>query len=108
MSLFSEIMNRDRARRTRRRKLVNALMLFLTGFLTALALVPLFWIIGYVVIQGGKNINLDFFHKNAPPHGNRRRRGPVRNRRDSRYHDRGSGLCHSARGAGSFLCSPQP
>jgi phosphate transport system permease protein len=26
-----------------------------------LALVPLFWIIGYVIIRGGKNINLDFF-----------------------------------------------
>jgi phosphate transport system permease protein len=36
-------------------------MLFLTGLLTALALVPLFWIIGYVLLQGGKNINLDFF-----------------------------------------------
>jgi phosphate transport system permease protein len=36
-------------------------MLSLTGLLTALALVPLFWIIGYVLLQGGKNINLDFF-----------------------------------------------
>jgi len=36
-------------------------MLSLTGLLTALALVPLFWIIGYVIFRGGKSINLDFF-----------------------------------------------
>ena len=36
-------------------------MLSLTGLLTALAIVPLFWIIGYVVYKGGKSINLDFF-----------------------------------------------
>ncbi len=61
MSLFSELMDRNRVKRTRQRKTANAGMLTLTGLLTALALVPLFWIIGYVVIQGGKNINLDFF-----------------------------------------------
>jgi phosphate transport system permease protein len=61
MSLFSELMERNRASRARNRKAVNALMLSMTGLLTALALVPLFWIIGYVIIQGGKNINLDFF-----------------------------------------------
>jgi phosphate transport system permease protein len=36
-------------------------MLGLTGLLTALALVPLFWIIGYVLYKGGQYINLDFF-----------------------------------------------
>jgi len=61
MSLFSELMDRNRVKRTRQRKTANAVMLSLTGLLTALALVPLFWIIGYVIIQGGKNINLDFF-----------------------------------------------
>jgi phosphate transport system permease protein len=44
-----------------RRKLVNGMMLGLTGLLTALALVPLFWIIGYVLYKGGQYINLDFF-----------------------------------------------
>lgn len=44
-----------------RRKLVNIVMLGLTGLLTALALVPLFWIISYVVYKGGQYINLDFF-----------------------------------------------
>jgi len=61
MSLFSELMDRNRVKRTRQRKTANAVMLSLTGLLTALALVPLFWIIGYVIIQGGKNINPDFF-----------------------------------------------
>jgi phosphate transport system permease protein len=61
MSLFSELMERNRMKRANRRKLINGVMLSLTGLLTALALVPLFWIIGYVIIQGGKNINLDFF-----------------------------------------------
>jgi phosphate transport system permease protein len=45
----------------RRRKLSNVLMLTVTGLFTLLALVPLFWIIGYVVYKGGQYINLDFF-----------------------------------------------
>jgi phosphate transport system permease protein len=54
-------MERKRVSTGRRRKISNVAMLSLTGLLTALALVPLFWIIGYVLLQGGKNINLDFF-----------------------------------------------
>jgi phosphate transport system permease protein len=69
MSLFSELMDRNRARRANRRKAANAVMLTLTGAVTALALVPLFWIIGYVIIQGGKNINLDFFIHLPTPMG---------------------------------------
>ena len=61
MSHFAELIDRNRNARGRQRKAANAAMLSLTGLLTALALVPLFWIIGYVVIRGGKNINLDFF-----------------------------------------------
>ena len=61
MSHFAELMERNRVSRSRKRKAANAAMLSLTGLLTALALVPLFWIIGYVVLRGGKNINLDFF-----------------------------------------------
>ena len=34
-----------------------------------MALVPLFWIIGYVVIRGGKSINLDFFLHMPTPLG---------------------------------------
>jgi phosphate transport system permease protein len=33
----------------------------MTGLFTLLALVPLFWIIGYVIYKGGQYINLDFF-----------------------------------------------
>ena len=45
----------------RRRKLSNVVMLAITGLFMLLALVPLFWIIGYVVYKGGQYINLDFF-----------------------------------------------
>jgi phosphate transport system permease protein len=69
MSLFSELMNRKRVVRARQRKAANAVMLGLTGFLTLLALVPLFWIVGYVVIRGGKSINLDFFLHMPTPMG---------------------------------------
>ncbi len=61
MSHFAELMDRNRLSRGRQRKAANTIMLSLTGLLTALAIVPLFWIIGYVVYKGGKSINLDFF-----------------------------------------------
>jgi phosphate transport system permease protein len=61
MSTFTELIDRNRLARTRQRKVTNTAMLSLTGLLTALALVPLFWIIGYVIFRGGKSINLDFF-----------------------------------------------
>jgi phosphate transport system permease protein len=44
-------------------------MLTLTGLLTGLALIPLFWIIGYVILRGGKSINLDFFTQLPRPLG---------------------------------------
>ena len=69
MSHFAELMNRNRVARARQRKAANTVMLSLTGLLTALALVPLFWIIGYVVIRGGRNINLDFFIHMPTPMG---------------------------------------
>jgi phosphate transport system permease protein len=69
MTRFSELMNRNRVTRARQRKTSNAFMLGLTGLLTTLALVPLFWIIGYVIIRGGKSINLDFFLNMPTPMG---------------------------------------
>jgi phosphate transport system permease protein len=45
----------------RRRKFSNIFMLTVTGLFTLSALVPLFWIIGYVIYKGGQYINLDFF-----------------------------------------------
>ena len=69
MSNFSELMNRNRVGRARGRKTTNTLLLGLTGLLTALALVPLFWIIGYVLLRGGKAISLDFFLNMPTPMG---------------------------------------
>ncbi len=56
-------------RRLKNRKISNFVMLFLTGLLTILALVPLFWIIGYVVYKGGPGLNLAFFTQLPRPVG---------------------------------------
>ncbi len=53
----------------RRRKLISWLMLGVTGLLTLLALVPLFWIIAYVIYRGGPYINLSFFTQLPRPMG---------------------------------------
>jgi phosphate transport system permease protein len=52
-----------------RRKTTNVLLLSLTGLLTVIALIPLFWIVGYVVYKGGSYINLDLFIKMPLPVG---------------------------------------
>jgi phosphate transport system permease protein len=52
-----------------RRRVVNAVVLGMTGLMTLLALVPLFWIVGYVVVRGGRYINLDFFLHMPTPLG---------------------------------------
>ncbi len=57
----------DLHRNYRRRKITNQIMLTLTGLTVALAVVPLVWITVYVLLQGGKYLNLDFFiHLPAP------------------------------------------
>lgn len=56
-------------RRYQQRKLANLVMLSFTGLLTVLALIPLFWIVGYVIYKGGQYINLDFFTKMPMPLG---------------------------------------
>jgi phosphate transport system permease protein len=55
--------------RSRWRKVVNALMLTLTGLFTLLALVPLVWILVYVFIRGAPALSLDFFTKLPTPAG---------------------------------------
>lgn len=55
--------------RHRRRRVTNVLVLGLTGLMTLLALVPLFWILGYVIYRGGQYINLDFFTQLPAPLG---------------------------------------
>jgi phosphate transport system permease protein len=53
----------------RQRLITNSLLLTLTGLLTLLALVPLFWIVGYVIYRGGSSLSLDFFTKLPTPMG---------------------------------------
>jgi phosphate transport system permease protein len=66
---FKELIAHNRAAVSRRRKATNAVMLTVTGLLTIMALIPLFWIIGYVIIRGGKAVNLDFFIHLPTPMG---------------------------------------
>ena len=54
---------------SRQRKIVNVFMLGLTGLLTLLALVPLFWIIIYVILKGGQYLSWDFFAQLPRPLG---------------------------------------
>ncbi len=61
MTEYKELLQQGVTRRKNQRKLTNSFMLSISGVLTLLALVPLFWIIGYIVVRGGKSINLDFF-----------------------------------------------
>ena len=58
---YSEKIKHGYQVRLRGRKSVNALMLGLTGLATLLALIPLFWIVGYVIYKGAPSLNWDFF-----------------------------------------------
>jgi phosphate transport system permease protein len=66
---FQQLIEKNQAALSSRRKAVNIVMLVITGLLTILALVPLFWIVGYVVYKGGQYINLDFFIHTPRPLG---------------------------------------
>ena len=66
---FQQLIEKNKDARSSRRKLVNSLMLSFTGLMTLLALVPLFWIVGYVIYKGGQYINLDFFIHTPRPLG---------------------------------------
>ena len=55
--------------RTRRRNLLSKVMLTLTGVTTALAIVPLIWIVVYVVQTGLPALNADFFTQLPTPAG---------------------------------------
>jgi phosphate transport system permease protein len=73
MTALAEVPLRKRYIQSRtgysRRFRTNTIMLGLTGLTTLLALVPIFWIIGYVTVKGGSLINLDFFTKMPTPLG---------------------------------------
>ncbi len=66
MSVAQRARNR---RHFQARRTVNAIMLGLTGLATVLAIVPLIWIIVYVVREGGRFLSLDFFTKLPTPVG---------------------------------------
>jgi phosphate transport system permease protein len=66
---YAELLRIGVEQKREARKVRNWLMLGLTGLLTLIALIPLFWIIGYVVYRGGKSINLDFFTQLPKPLG---------------------------------------
>jgi phosphate transport system permease protein len=53
----------------RSRKTVNVVMLVLAGVATAVAILPLLWILAYVVQQGASALNLDFFTHLPTPVG---------------------------------------
>ena len=55
--------------RTRWRKIVNVVMLTLTGVCALVAVSVLFFILGYLVVHGGSSINWDFFTKLPTPVG---------------------------------------
>ncbi len=69
MTRFQELIARNQVAHLQRRRFVNAVMLSVTGILTLLALVPLFWIVGYVIYRGGKTIDLNFFTQLSRPLG---------------------------------------
>jgi phosphate transport system permease protein len=52
-----------------RRKITNTVMLAVTGLLTIVALIPLVWIIVYVIYKGIQYINLAFFTQMPRPLG---------------------------------------
>src|SRR4051812_35518216 len=51
------------------RKAVNLVMLSLTGLCALVAVSALFFILGYLVYHGGKDVNLNFFTKLPTPVG---------------------------------------
>ena len=69
MTRFQELIAANQASGRARRRAVNGVMLSLTGLATLLALVPLFWIIGYVIYKGGQYINLAFLTQLPRPLG---------------------------------------
>lgn len=52
-----------------RRRMVNYLMIGLAALVTALVLVPLFWIVGYVFIKGSQSLTPAFFTRLPTPVG---------------------------------------
>lgn len=62
-------MKMERAGNYRRRKVANSVMLGLAGLGTLLAVIVLFSVLGFVLVQGGSALNFDFFTKLPKPVG---------------------------------------
>jgi phosphate transport system permease protein len=69
MTRFQQLIEKNQKRLGVRRKATNAVMLSLTGLMTLLALIPLFWIVGYVIYKGGQYVSVDFFAQLPRPLG---------------------------------------
>ncbi|HTP00766.1 MAG TPA: phosphate ABC transporter permease PstA [Anaerolineales bacterium] len=69
LSRFQQLMAQNQAARIARRKALNGVMLTLTGLLTVLALIPLFWIVGYVLYKGAAALSIAFFTQLPTPMG---------------------------------------
>jgi phosphate transport system permease protein len=66
---FQQLIAQNQAARSTHRKVVNGIMLSLAGVLTFLALIPLFWIVGYVLYKGAASLSLAFFTQLPTPMG---------------------------------------
>src|SRR5258706_14692018 len=69
MTSYREMIAKQHVLLSSRRKIMNFIMLSLTGLVTVLALVPLFWIIGYVIYRGGSYLNPALFTELPRPRG---------------------------------------
>jgi len=69
MTHQGELLGQRRLARERTRRVSNMVMLIMTGLLTLIALIPLAWIIAYVILRGGRSLNLAFFTQLPRPLG---------------------------------------
>jgi phosphate transport system permease protein len=71
---------------SRKRRIINAAMLSLSGVCTVLVIGVLFFILGYLLWNGARSLNLDFFTKLPKPSG-----------------ESGGGMAHAIVGSGKVL-----
>src|SRR4051812_31904869 len=69
-----------------RRKITNVVMLSLSGVCTLLVISVLFFILGYLLLHGGRSLDFDFFTKLPKPSG-----------------ETGGGMAHAIVGSGKVL-----
>ncbi|OGO41198.1 MAG: phosphate ABC transporter, permease protein PstA [Chloroflexi bacterium RBG_16_57_9] len=69
MSAISVAVHARNRQRYQFRRGVNAVMLGLTSVATVVAILPLIWILGYVLQEGGRFLSLDFFTQLPTPVG---------------------------------------